>query len=735
MRFVSSQFKHSAAKVDRRSAVRSMLLIFGAVMICVSSMVFTALDRVAHYANQLDEDRSREAVTGAVRTFRDQLAATLHDYAAWDDAVQFAYIQPDLDWLKRNFGDMSFNSELFDAAIILDHQGNALTAHANGEDIKPELDAYMTVDVRTLFDRVRSTRQADYPEATGFARTKTGIAAMAVGLIRKKSGERVGLLEESRYVVFLRHLTDTTVTRLSQAYVLPGLALERGSDQSSHRVELFNPQGEHLAALSWVPRYPGDASLAQVRPLVWCAVLMIAIYMALLFVSGSQALKRLSEDEAAAVRLSLTDRLSGLANRAGLFSDLQQLVVHAQHENHDVALLYLDLDGFKEVNDAYGHATGDLLIRCVSAGLKVLCQERTVLARVGGDEFALAFSGFDVHKKASELSERILEFLSEPLVIGERVAVIGCSIGLSVSRKGLVASEELIRRADMAMYRSKEDGRGRWTLYDPSMDDEREMRNQLELDLRAAIERQEIGVAYQPVVRSNNGRIAGVEALARWTREGHGPVSPDVFIPIAESTGLIDLLGMCVLRSACFELRQWPELTLSVNVSPGQFRDPAFVGRVEEILQEADIEPRRLTLELTETYFIQNPARARQTLEMLRGMGIRVALDDFGAGFSSVGYLRQFGFDRVKIDKTLVQDITENQRSAELLHATVALARALDMPVTAEGVETGAQADALRLAGCELLQGYLFGRPSPAEEITRIVRQTYDTPPRLRAAE
>lgn len=735
MRFVSSQFKQSAAKVDRRSAVRSMLLIFGAVMICVSVMVFSALDRVGHYANQLDEDRSREAVTGAVRTFQDQLAATLHDYAAWDDAVQFAYSELDLDWLRRNFGDMSFNSELFDGAIVLDQNGNALTAHANGQDISRKLDAYMTADVRILFDRVREMRQADYPEITGFARTEDGIAAVAVGLIRKKSGEREGLLADSRYVVFMRHLTEATVKRLSQAYVLPGLTLEHDDEVNSHRVDLISPDGVRIAALSWVPRYPGDASLAQVRALVWCAVLMIAIYMLLLFVSGSQALKRLSSDEAAAVMLSLTDRLSGLANRAGLFIGLQQLVVHAQKENQDVALLYLDLDGFKEVNDAYGHATGDLLIRCVSAGLKVLCLEGTVLARVGGDEFAIAFSGFDVHKKAAELSERILEFLSEPLVIGERVAVIGCSIGLSVSRKGLVVTEELIRRADMAMYQSKEDGRGRWTLYDPSMDDEREMRNQLELDLRAAIEREEIIVAYQPIVRANNGSIAGVEALARWTRAGHGPVSPDVFIPIAESTGLIDLLGMCVLRTACFALRQWPDLTLSVNVSPGQFRDPAFAGRVEEVLQEAGIDARRLTLEMTETYFIQNPARARQTLEMLRSMGIRVALDDFGAGFSSVGYLRQFGFDRVKIDKTLVQDITENQRSAELLHATVALARSLDMPVTAEGVETGAQADALRLAGCELLQGYLFGKPSPADQITRMLRRADDDRRPLRAAE
>lgn len=725
MRFVPSQFKHSAATVDRRSAVRSLLIIFAAVMICVSAMVFAALDRVAHYANQLDEDRSREAVTGAVRTFQDQLAATLHDYAAWDDAVEFTYTNPDREWLVRNFGDMSYNSELFDVAMVVDGEGRAITAHSDGQDISDQLAEFLTPDVTQLLERVRAMQDPVFPELSGFAVTPKGVAAVGVGLIRKKSGQRVAAPGEERFVVFLRHFTKATVDRLSRSYVLPGLELTEDVGTDRNRVAIRNPFGEQLASLTWVPRSPGDASLAQVKPLVWCAVLMIAIYMALLFVTGSQTLKRMRSDEAAAVQLAMTDRLSGLLNRSGLFIELQRLVERAQEEGKDVALLYLDLDGFKEVNDAYGHATGDRLIRSVSAGLKVLTDEEVVLARLGGDEFAMAFVGFNAHNEATLLSERVLEFLGEPLTIGERVAVIGCSIGISLSQKGRVTGEELIRRADMAMYRSKENGRGRWTIYDPVMDDEREQRNLLELDLRAAIENSDIRVAYQPIVRASDRQISGVEALARWTRAGHGPVSPDIFIPIAESTGLIDLLGLCVLRSACHALRQWPGLSLSVNVSPGQFRDPAFVRHVGEILREADIEPQRLTLELTETYFIQNPARARQTLDMLREMGIKVALDDFGSGFSSVGYLRQFGFDRMKIDKALVEGVAESQQAAELLHATVALARSLDMPVTAEGVETVEQADALRLAGCELLQGYLFGKPAAEDVITQSIRTRF----------
>jgi diguanylate cyclase (GGDEF)-like protein len=723
MRFVPSHLKQSAATLDRRSAVRSMLLIFAAVMVCVSAMVFTALDRVGHYANQLDEERSREAVTGAVQTFRDQLAATLHDYAAWDDAVDYTRDTLDLAWLQRNIGEMSYRSDLFDVAMVLDGHGKPVIAYSDGRPILSAiLSSYITADVWQLFHRVSVDGADRQPEASGFATTIRGVAAIGVGLIRPRMDAHAAWPEHPYYVLLMRHLKGATVERLARSYVLPGLHMADADLVGSHRLEIYGPDNRPIAALGWISRSPGDASLAQVRPLVWCAVAMIAIFMLLLFVSGSQALARLRTDEAAAVQLSLTDRLSGLPNRAGLFAGMAVLVEQAQTDGKDVALLYLDLDGFKEVNDAYGHATGDTLIRSVSAGLQVLVGEGAVLARLGGDEFAVSFIGFDVHKTATELSERIIDFLGEPINIGERVAVIGCSIGLAISKRGLVPGEELIRRADMAMYRSKEEGRGRWTLYDPSMDEEREERNLLELDLRDAIDRGEITVAYQPFVDAHTLKVVGVEALARWNRADHGPVSPDIFIPIAESTGLIDLLGLCVLRTACVALNRWPGLTLSVNVSPGQFRDPAFVRHVAALLQETAVDASRLTLEMTETYFVQNPARARRTLDLLRQTGVKVALDDFGSGFSSVGYLRQFGFDRLKIDRSLVQSVGESARVVEMLRATVALARSLDMPVTAEGVETEAQAMAVRLAGCDLLQGYLFAKAMSADDIDRLLR-------------
>jgi EAL domain-containing protein (putative c-di-GMP-specific phosphodiesterase class I) len=255
------------------------------------------------------------------------------------------------------------------------------------------------------------------------------------------------------------------------------------------------------------------------------------------------------------------------------------------------------------------------------------------------------------------------------------------------------------------------------------MDTDREERNALELDLRMAIEGGDLTLAYQPLVDATTHEMTGVEALVRWNRPGHGPVSPEVFIPVAETSGLIEALGLFVLRKACETAKQWPELRIAVNVSPGQFRNPAFSDYVRYVLKQTEIEAKRVTLEITEGYMIQNPLRTRQSIDRLKTLGVKIALDDFGSGFSSIGYLRQFGFDRIKIDRSMIIDILESDSQRQMLQATVALARSLDIPVTAEGIETEEQAIAVRLFGCDCLQGYYFGRPMPADQITQLLRE------------
>jgi len=720
MRLIPFRFRRSA-KLGRRSQVTSMLLAFALVVVLVTIFILTALDRIADYANRLDDGRSRETTMGAVKTFEEQLHATLNDYAAWDDAAQFVYAD-DRQWIASNYGEMTVNSNLFDVALIMDSDQNVLMAYQDGQSVSWPPNRYFDESLPTLFEKASSAGPESVPEATGFVQTETGVAAVGVALIRQKSGVLDQPVQNRRFLVFARHLDQEKIGKLAETYVISGLRFVQDNDAAAHTVEIRNVHGKVLARLAWHSRLPGDMGYAEVRPLVYCALAMVGLFFLLLFVSGSNTLNRLKADEAAARHLAMTDRLSGLLNRTGFFAALDAQVAESGHRNEHVALLYLDLDGFKEVNDAYGHGTGDKLIRGVAAGLKALVGERAVLARVGGDEFAIALSTTDLATVVDCLSDHILGFFDEPFIIGERVATIGTSIGVAISPRGRIGGEELVRRADMALYHAQETGRGRAAYYRPEMDAQREERNMLEIDLRIAIERRELTVVYQPVVEAGTWRMIGVEALARWNRKGYGPVSPDVFIPIAESTGLIDQLGLFVLHKACETIAMWPELKLAVNISPGQFRDPAFAVHVGSVFRKTGTDTSRVTLEMTEGYFIQSPERARGALAKLKQLGVKIALDDFGSGFSSVGYLRQFGFDRMKIDKSLVDALSEGTRAIDMLNATVALARSLDIPVTAEGVETEAQAMQLRLTGCDELQGYLFGKPMSVEEIDEIYR-------------
>ncbi|MBB4480396.1 putative bifunctional diguanylate cyclase/phosphodiesterase [Rhizobium etli] len=725
---ILGKLRGKGSGIGRHITVTAVLFCFAVIVAVATIMVLTAIERVAENANVLDDERSRETTIGALRTFEDQLGATLDDYAAWDDAAANVYAPDGMDWTVSNYGEMSVNSSLFDMAIVIDDARNAIIAYRDGKPMEEPLADFFAPSLWKLLDTVKAAGPADRPQAVGFIRTKRGIAASGVALVRQKSGALDVPAGQHRYLIFARHLDDERVSALGQTYVIGGLRLAPPSFEAEYLVPIVDPMGATLGKLVWTSRAPGNIAYAQVRPMVIEALALVGLFFVVLLAIGWLAGRRLKAEENRAREEALRDRLSGLSNRDGLGLAVDRFVAEARQSKRNVLLLYLDLDGFKEVNDSYGHGTGDQLIRAVAAGLKVLIPQGAVLARIGGDEFAIAFLSDGENAAALQLSEQILDFLVDPLEIGRRVVVVGASIGIAMSPAGAIDREELVRRSDLAMYKAKEAGRARMTLYDPSMDADREQRNALELDLRIAIESGDLTLAYQPLVNAATQALTGVEALVRWNRPGHGPVSPEIFIPIAETSGLIESLGLFVLRKACETAKQWPELNVSVNVSPGQFRNPAFTDYVRYVLKQTEIEASRITLEITEGYMIQNPQRTRQSIERLKGLGVKVALDDFGSGFSSIGYLRQFGFDRIKIDRSLVMGVNEDKRQREMLQATVALARSLDIPVTAEGIETEGQAVAMRLFGCDCLQGYLFGKPMVAERITDMLNE-------LRAAE
>jgi diguanylate cyclase (GGDEF)-like protein len=645
------------------------------------------------------------------------------------------YAKDGMAWTVSNYGEMSVNSSLFDMAIVIDGDRKPLMVYRNGQPMEGKLDDFFAPSLWALFDQARAAG-ADKPEAVGFVGTKSGIAAAGIALVREKSGALDKPADQRRYLIFARHLDDEKVKGLGETYVIHGMKLVPADTPAKYSVNIDDASGVTLGKLVWTSRSPGDIGYDQVRPTVVKALGLVGLFFAVLLVIGWMAGRRIKAEEIGAREEALRDRLSGLWNRDGLGVAIDAMVEEAQQAKKNILILYLDLDGFKEVNDSYGHGTGDQLIRAVAAGLKVLIPPHAVLARIGGDEFAIAFHTDGGNAEALQLSEQILDFLAEPLEIGRRVVVIGASIGIAMSPEGAVGREEFVRRADLAMYKAKEAGRARMMLYDPAMDADREERNALEIDLRAAIESGDLTLAYQPLIDAETYEMNGVEALVRWSRLGFGPISPDVFIPVAETSGLIEALGLFVLRKACETAKQWPELRISVNVSPGQFRNPAFTDYVRYVLKQTEIEASRVTLEITEGYMIQNPQRTRQSIERLKTLGVKVALDDFGSGFSSIGYLRQFGFDRIKIDRSLVDGVTESESQREMLQATVALARSLNIPVTAEGIETEAQAVAVRLFGCDSLQGYYFSKPVPADKISDMLetRREENSKPRRTSA-
>ena len=416
--------------------------------------------------------------------------------------------------------------------------------------------------------------------------------------------------------------------------------------------------------------------------------------------------------------LARYDTLTSLPNRLQLTEALGEALRYAGQWRTRCALLMVDLDRFKAVNDSLGHMTGDRLLAQVSSRLQGLMGENQLCGRLGGDEFAIVIRDASVPGVVDELARRVIERLSEPYQVDHQTLYVGASVGSAVGPQDGVTVEELMRNADLALYRAKDVGGGEHCGYEPILHASAEERRQLEVSLRTALGRDEMVLHYQPVVDARSEKIVSFEALVRWNSAEHGFVSPGKFIPLAEDTRLIVPIGRWVMRKACEEARRWPDhVKVNVNVSPEQLLEPGFHQEVIDALAASGLRPERLEIEVTESIFLRDASVARNALEQVMALGCSVALDDFGTGYSSLGYLRKLRFSTIKVDRTFVQGAA--QRSAEslaIINAVVAMAKSLDMTTTAEGVETIEEAELIRNLGCDKIQGYYFGRPMTSDD-------------------
>jgi len=467
-----------------------------------------------------------------------------------------------------------------------------------------------------------------------------------------------------------------------------------------------------------VPRKDGGMAILRTKKIALLNAEGHAEY--LLGVSEDIAERKRAEAQIA--RLAHYDPLTELPNRVLFQKHLSEALARRVRKGDQLAVHFIDLDRFKTVNDTLGHPLGDALLRVAAERLRGCVREGDTVARLGGDEFAVVQTGLKDMTGATRLASRIVEAMSAPFDLQGHHVVIGASVGVAAAPSDGEDADELLKKADMALYRAKADGRGAYHFFERAMDEQLQARRALELDLRRALQAGEFELFYQPLYNLGDERVTGCEALLRWRHPDRGMVSPADFIPLAEEIGLIVPLGEWVLRTACAEAAKWPaHVRLAVNLSPAQFRDRGLVRTVVSALAASGLPAQRLELEITESVLLQDSQANMQMLHDLKALGVRISMDDFGTGYSSLSYLRSFPFDKIKIDQTFVRDILEDSDAMAIIKAVLDLGSSMGIVTTAEGVETLEQLNALRGQGCAEIQGYYISRPAPAAEIAKML--------------
>jgi diguanylate cyclase (GGDEF)-like protein len=500
----------------------------------------------------------------------------------------------------------------------------------------------------------------------------------------------------------------------------------KSSENPAYFAECYLPIKHNGAVIGVLEVYldqTADHTLYQRSFFLMESIMSVAVLLAG-GIPGFMVYRKMREHrkaQAEALFLAQHDNLTGLANRKMLAEAAHRALAWNRRNKSYVAALVLDLDRFKEINDTFGHNVGDEVLQIVATRLKSAVRAEDMVARFGGDEFVVLQVGMTQPDGATYLATRLLEALAEPYEIDGLQLVCAASIGVAISSKDTEEWDGLLSRADVALYKSKSKGGGTASFFETGMGAMFRERRRLEADLRRALDTNAFNLAFEPLINLKGGELVGFEALLRWP-EGWAPQSPAGFIPVAEDTGLIVPIGAWVLKTACNQAAAWTKpLKIAVNLSPVQFSHGDIVAVVKEALNSSGLDPGRLELEVTESLWLQNTETVLDQLGRLRSMGIAIALDDFGTGYSSLAYLWKFPFDKVKVDRSFVSQMELDPKAAAIVYTVVALGRTLDLTVTAEGVETLAQAEALKDAGCDEGQGYLFGRPVSAAAAIELI--------------
>ncbi|WP_395397210.1 putative bifunctional diguanylate cyclase/phosphodiesterase [Novosphingobium sp. BL-8A] len=683
------------------------------LLVACFGSVLVLLEITTRAQDDLQRQREEQALQGAVRSLALGVLRDLQDYAKWDDAVRHISMGLQPAWVDDNVVAYLGRIQGYEHIFILNDRDRTIYSFNQPDPAPFAAHERLGPAFARSIGQVRKMPRSGSPIQAGFSRTGNSVVSYATAAIVPLTPKITVPADKPTHMLVIAHAIDERVLgRITQELRLSNVRLSLVQpDPASASIALQGTDGTPVGWLEWTPHKPGTRLLEQVAPAIVVLGLLSLAAAVLILQNGSRAIEAIRQSELRARHHADHDSLTGLPNRRALLSRISTHLAVGD----DLVLLFMDLDGFKDANDVYGHAAGDLLLKEAAARIRRIAKGELV-ARAGGDEFAVLLT-CDMAGQAGSICESIIQSFQAPFVIGSYRVILGISIGCADAEDvGAEGQDELMRRADVAMYAAKGDGKNCTRRYATSLDEGHLLRMKLERDLQASIARKELYVCYQPIVAADTAEVVGVEALVRWRHPEHGDVPPDVFIPIAELSGLINAVGRQVLYQACLAMRE-TALELAVNISPVQFWDHNLLEDVRHALQETKFPPERLELEITESLLLRRPDKAAQVINRLRELGIRIALDDFGAGYASIGYLQRLKLDRIKIDKAFIAPLSNDARSREMMLSMVALASAFDAQVTAEGIETAEQARIARAAGCTRMQGWYFGRPATGQDL------------------
>ena len=689
----------------RLTRVAIGLALFFAFVTALTTIGTVMFSDIIRTATSIDDSRSQLAARMALVGLKSRISGTVQDNAVWSDAYAGVWGPNPYGWIYDTWGAISRNYPLYDGMIVMNADGSVFSGMHKGRPSAPS--AFFRTSLNPLLQLALDSPGKAH---AAFADTTAGVVVVAMQVIQRNS--HMDPLEKRKTLVLYKLIDPAVLSDIRQQQNLKGLILTDRVENHMLSLPVLDAGGRSIASFAWQSADPGEKLYQREKPLIALSILVLVLFVCGGAYLAFDEVQRQRRSARKAWALATHDALSGLFNRGGFL----QMVEQRRHNQPAApgALFLLDLDGFKAVNDNWGHPVGDALICSVAAELKACDPDIDLIGRFGGDEFALYAARPD---RAGAIAEKVLAIFRKPFTIRGLTIKVGVSIGVADTDRG-IGTDEMVRRADIALYDAKEKGKERAVIYDAALGEAKAAELRMERELRQAIADGAIVPHFQPLFDARTRQAVGFEALARWSRP-EDPITADRFIALAERAGLMDQLGESLLEQSLIAAGKWPGFSLSVNVSPLQLCNPRFPEQVRLVLDRTGFDPGRLSMEVTEGALISNPEQARQAIHALKSIGVRFALDDFGSGYASIGVLRQFGFDRIKIDRSLLVAADETDSGADVIKATIALARALDVPVTAEGVERQEQADFLTQNGCDQLQGYLLGRPAAPAQILR----------------